>query len=181
MEHMHQVMSEADCLFTETDLQQAITQMAECMAIRLHDRQPVFLSVMNGGLIFAGQLLPKLNFLLEMDYIHATRYQGAISGGDIHWKAEPNTLLTGRTVVILDDILDQGSTLVALRDYCLQKGAAEVQIAVLVEKLHDRKFDPNLKADYVGVQAQDRYLFGYGMDYKGFWRNAPGIYAVKGM
>lgn len=181
MKHMHQVMSEADCLFTETDLQQAIAHMAECMTARLHDRQPVFLSVMNGGLIFAGQLLPKLNFLLEMDYIHATRYQGAITGGDIYWKAEPSTQLTGRTVVILDDILDQGSTLVALRDYCLQKGAAEVQIAVLVEKLHDRKFDPNLKADYVGVLAQDRYLFGYGMDYKGYWRNAPGIYAVKGL
>lgn len=181
MEHMHQVMSEADCLFNETDLQRAIAQMAESMSAQLYDRYPIFLSVMNGGLIFAGQLLPKLSFLLEMDYIHATRYQGAITGGAIHWKAEPTTSLEGRTVVIVDDILDQGSTLVALRDYCLQKGAAEVQIAVLVEKLHDRKFDPNLKADYVGVQAQDRYLFGYGMDYKGCWRNAPGIYAVKGL
>lgn len=181
MEHMHQVMSEADCLFSESDLHQAIERMAQAMTERLENKTPVFLSVMNGGLIFAGQLFPKLRFLLEADYIHATRYQGKTSGGELHWKAEPVTSLAGRTVVILDDILDQGSTLVALRDYCLAKGASEVQIAVLVEKLHDRKFDPNLRADYVGVQAQDRYLFGYGMDYKGYWRNAPGIFAVKGM
>ncbi|MCP5325530.1 MAG: hypoxanthine-guanine phosphoribosyltransferase [Oceanospirillaceae bacterium] len=181
MEYMHQVMSEADCLFSSSDLQRAIAEMADAMGQRLKDQNPVMLSVMNGGLIFAGQLFPKLNFLLETDYIHATRYRGQTSGGEIHWKAEPATPLVGRVVVIVDDILDQGSTLVALRDYCLQQGAIEVQIAVLVEKLHDRKFDPNLKADYVGVQVPDRYVFGYGMDYKGYWRNAAGIFAVKGM
>lgn len=181
MEYMHQVMAEADCLFSSADLQSAIGDMADAMTQRLADKKPLMLSVMNGGLIFAGQLFPKLSFLLETDYIHATRYRGQTSGGEIHWKAEPTTPLAGRVVVIVDDILDQGSTLVALRDYCLQHGAIEVQIAVLVEKLHDRKFDPNLKADYVGVQAPDRYLFGYGMDYKGYWRNAAGIFAVKGM
>lgn len=86
-----------------------------------------------------------------------------------------------RPVLIIDDILDEGHTLAAIIDYCREQGAASVQCAVLVDKQHERKARPDLKADYVGLEVEDRYIFGYGMDYQGYWRNAPGIYAVKGL
>ncbi len=97
------------------------------------------------------------------------------------WRVMPVTDMRGRTVLLLDDILDEGVTLDALARYCREQGAAEVLLGVLVEKLHLRKVRPGMRADFSGLDVGDRFLFGYGMDYKGYWRNAPGIYAVKGM
>uniref|UniRef100_UPI0030D8E65D phosphoribosyltransferase family protein n=1 Tax=uncultured Marinobacter sp. TaxID=187379 RepID=UPI0030D8E65D len=103
------------------------------------------------------------------------------TGGLLEWKLRPEADMHGRTVLIVDDTLDEGTTLSAIADYCLAQGAEQVLTAVLVDKLHDRKASPGLKADYTGLEVEDRFLFGFGMDYKGYWRNAPGIYAVKGL
>ena len=132
---------------------------------------------MNGGLIVTGLLLSKLDFPLQQDYIHATRYRGETSGGDLDWITEPRHSLSGRHVLIVDDILDEGLTLAAIVDYCRNAGAVSVDTVVLVEKIHDRK--QGIQANYVGLKTEDRYLFGYGMDYKGYLRNAPGIFAVN--
>jgi hypoxanthine phosphoribosyltransferase len=134
---------------------------------------------MNGALVFAGQLLTQLVFPLQIDYVHATRYGNEINGATLEWKVMPQTDLHGRTVVLLDDILDEGVTLAAIAAYCLEHGATKVMMAVLVEKLHIRKVVPEMKADYTGIEVGDRFLFGYGLDYKGYWRNAPGIFALK--
>jgi len=115
-----------------------------------------------------------------VDYVHATRYGHEFNGVALDWKVRPQTDLKGRTVVLLDDILDEGVTLAAIADYCRQQGAAKIMMAVLVEKLHLRKVTPGMRADFTGIEVGDRFLFGYGLDYKGYWRNAPGIYAVKG-
>ncbi|OGT99630.1 MAG: hypoxanthine-guanine phosphoribosyltransferase, partial [Geobacteraceae bacterium GWC2_48_7] len=139
------------------------------------------ITIMNGGLIFAGQILTKLAFPLEIDYIHATRYGNEIKGEELNWIVKPQSELKGKTVLLLDDILDEGITLAAIARYCLQQGAAEVLMAVLVEKLHLRKVTPGMRADFTGVEVGDRFVLGYGLDYKGYWRNAPGIYAVKGL
>ncbi|WP_313517609.1 hypoxanthine-guanine phosphoribosyltransferase [Pseudomonas sp.] len=179
--HIRQVMAEADCLHSEAEVEAAIAQMALTINAELAERNPVVFCVMNGGLIFSGKLLPKLNFPLELSYLHATRYRNQTSGGELFWKAKPEISFMDRDVLIIDDILDEGHTLAAIIDFCRHAGAANVHTAVLVDKDHDRKARPDLKADYVGLSCVDRYVFGYGMDYKGYWRNAAGIYAVKGL
>lgn len=178
---MNQVLAEADCLVEEPQVHAAIQAMATAITGRLRDRNPLLLCVMNGGLILTGQLLPQLKFPLQAEYLHATRYRQEITGGILEWKLRPDMDMCGRTVLIVDDILDEGTTLDAIAEYCRAQGAEDVLTAVLVDKQHDRKARPGLKADFTGLEVEDRFLFGFGMDYKGYWRNAPGIYAVKGL
>lgn len=175
------IFEEADLLASQEEVEVAIDRMAAEITERLHDSRPLVLCVMNGGLIIAGQLLPKLRFPLGIDYVHATRYGDKTDGGGLNWRTMPCEEMKDRTVLLLDDILDEGVTLDALARHCREQGAREVLLAVLVEKLHLRKVRPGMRADFSGLDAGDRFLFGYGLDYKGYWRNAPGIYAVKGM
>ena len=142
--------------------------------------RPVFLTVMHGGLPFAAQLALEIGALgldLEFDYLHATRYRGAISGGELAWKHRPDTPLRGRRVILVDDIVDEGHTLAAVRSWCDGQGAREVRIAAMVVKRHDRCV-AGLCADYVGLDVPDRYVFGYGMDFHEQGRNLPAIYAL---
>jgi len=176
----NRLLADADLLVTESEVTAAIGRMAEEITERLQEANPVLLCIMNGGLIFTGQILTRLLFPLEVDYVHATRYGHRSNGGHLHWTVKPQLDLRGRIVLLLDDILDEGVTLASIADYCRQQGAAEVLMAVLVEKLHLRKVAPGMRADFSGIEVGDRFLFGYGLDYKGYWRNAPGIYAVKG-
>lgn len=178
---MNQVMAEADCLVNEQQVQTAIRTLADDISARLKDSNPLVFCVMNGGLILTGQLLPRLAFPVQAEYLHATRYRQETTGGILEWKLQPEADMNDRTVLIIDDILDEGTTLCAIADYCRAHGASNVLTAVLVDKQHDRKARPGLKADFTGLEVEDRFLFGYGMDYKGYWRNAPGIYAVKGL
>ncbi len=177
----NKIIADADLLADEVEVAAAIGRLGREMTARLAEKRPIMLCVMNGALIFAGQLLTKLVFPLEVEYIHVSRYGSEHQGGALDWLVRPTRDLEGRTVVLLDDILDEGVTLAAIADYCVAAGAAEVLMAVLVDKLHDRKVKPGYKADFSGIETEDRFLFGYGLDYKGFWRNAPGIYAVKGL
>jgi hypoxanthine phosphoribosyltransferase len=177
-EEVERVYREADCLYTEAQVEAAITHMAEAITARIGGSNPVVLCVLTGALIPTGKLLPQLPFPLQSDYVHATRYRGETAGGTIHWIVRPTTQLAGRVVLVVDDILDEGITLAEILDDCRRQGAKEVLCAALVEKEHDRK--NGLKADFVGLPVEDRYVFGYGMDYKSYLRNVPGIYAVKG-
>ena len=178
---MRDLMDNADCLITQQEVERALDRMAEEITASLGDKLPVFYCVMNGGLITTGHLLTRLGFPLEVDYLHATRYRGGIRGGELFWRVSPEVPMADRHVVIVDDILDEGTTLAAILDYCREAGAASISTAVLVDKRHDRKAMPGLKADYSSLEVEDRYVFGFGMDYKGYWRNAPGIFAPKGL
>lgn len=173
------ILTESDLLVSESDVVAAIGRIADEMTAELKESNPVLICCMHGGLAFAGQLLTKLIFPLQVDYVHATRYGHKINGVALDWKVRPQIDLHGRTVVLLDDILDEGVTLAAIAEYCRQQGAAKIMMAVLVEKLHLRKVTPGMRADFTGIEVGDRFLFGYGLDYKGYWRNAPGIYALK--
>lgn len=171
---------EADCLFDTAQVDAALDRMAADISRRLHDKRPLLLCVMNGGLVLSAELMRRLAFPMEQDYLHATRYRGETRGGELNWVASPSTAMAGRHLLIVDDILDEGITLTAIVDSCRAQGAASVTTAVLVTKLHDRK--PGIReADICGLDVPDRYVFGFGMDYKGYFRNARGIYAVKGM
>jgi hypoxanthine phosphoribosyltransferase len=174
-----QVLAAADLLYPATVVEQAIERMAGEITAVLLDRNPLVLCPMIGALVFAGRLLPRLDFLLEVAYIHATRYRGETTGGELHWIHKPPATVTGRTLLVVDDILDEGSTMRAIVEECRRAGAAGVYTAVLADKQIDRpKEFP--RADFTGLFVPNRYVFGYGMDYKGYLRNCAGIYAVKG-
>jgi hypoxanthine phosphoribosyltransferase len=179
LKEIQRVRDEADCLMSALQVDQAIAQMAGDITARLKYTNPMVYCVMNGGLIFAGQLIPKLDFPLEVAYLHATRYGHALTGTFLDWRVRPTHDITGRSVLVIDDILDEGHTLDAIVNYLKSEGAKEVLTAVLVHKIHDRKVRPGQRADFSGLDVEDRYLFGCGMDYKGYWRNLPGIYALK--
>lgn len=171
-------LAQCDRLYSEREVVDAIESIAQKLNQDFTGTNPLLLCVMNGGLVFSGQLLPKLLFPLQLDYLHATRYRGVQGGGDVQWLSEPSTPLLGRTVIILDDILDEGITLFEVQKYCFDRGALAVKMVVMIEKKHDRN-TLGVMADYVGLHVEDRYIFGMGMDYKDFWRNADGIYALK--
>lgn len=172
-----QTHQQADCLVSAQQLDETLDSMAQAISERLKERAPLVLVVMNGGLIPAAELLVRLDFPLEVDYLHATRYGNETVGGTLSWKVYPATSVENRCVLIIDDIFDQGHTLAAISTYLREHGAAEVLSAVTINKLHDRKVD--FLPDFIGIEVADRFLYGFGMDYQGFFRNLKGIYAVK--
>ena len=130
-----------------------------------------------GGVFFTGQLLPLLRFPLDFDYIHATRYGAATAGGSIDWRVAPPAAVRDRTVLVLDDILDAGSTMSAIRDRILGQGARAFFCAVLTDKVLDKP--KPIAADFTALRIPNRFVFGCGMDARGFWRNLPAVYALK--
>lgn len=177
LEEIDHVKKHAFCLHDEKAVESALDTMADAITEKLKHSNLLVLCVINGGIIATGKLLPKLNFPLTLDSIHASRYRNATSGSDIHWLFKPTTPLQDRTILIVDDILDEGHTLKAIVDYCLEQGASAVYTAALLNK--KLGIEKPIKADFVGIDVENHYLFGYGMDYKGYLRNAAGIYACK--
>jgi len=170
------IRARAKLLHSEAEVEAALDRMAQAITVRLADKDPIAICVMNGAVITAGKLLPRLDFPLRQDYLHATRYRGETRGGELNWLHRPEEKIEGEHLLIIDDILDEGVTLKAIVDACWEGGAVAVDTAVLVEKQHTRS--NGFEADFVGLKVEDRYLFGYGMDFKGYMRNAPGIFAV---
>ena len=177
-ERARHVLEEADLVYDAGAVQGAIRTMADEITRILGEHNPLIVVVMHGGVYLAGQILPLLEFPLGLDYIHVTRYGQSTSGGALIWKALPSESVRGRAVLVLDDILDAGQTLAAVRERLLADGAESVSCAVLTEK--ETGIAKPLKADFVGLKVPNRYLFGCGMDVSGVWRNLPAIYAMKG-
>jgi len=171
------IVKRSTLLHAPEEIRCAIAAMAQKLTAHYGASYPVILCVMNGGVVITGQILPLLNFPCELDYIHATRYQGEMTGERVRWLVQPQVSLVGRDVIILDDIYDVGITLNEIIAYCEERGARSVKTAVLVNKQHNRKAGQG--ADFVGLECPDKFLFGYGMDYRGYLRNAAGIFAVE--
>lgn len=180
---LHEALQTARVLFDRDALEAAILRMADEIRPAYADGEvPLYITVMNGGMPFASQLgfaLGERGLDLEFDYLHATRYRGQTSGSGLAWLHRPATPMRGRKVLLVDDILDEGHTLLAVKHWCEDQDAAEVRIAVLAEKVHDRCVE-GIAADHVGVQVPDAYVFGYGMDYYEQGRNLPVIFALGG-
>ncbi|MGQ3887731.1 hypoxanthine-guanine phosphoribosyltransferase [Legionella sp. CNM-1927-20] len=174
-----EVYEKSTCLYTTKEVEAALDRMAINIHQELYDKNPIILCVMIGGLVPMGNLLPRLDFPLEVDYVHATRYKGDIKASDLVWKVKPSLNLTGRTVLVVDDILDGGLTLAAIIKDVKAMGATKVYSAVLVDKHHKRVPNGLENADFVGLRVDDHYIFGYGMDYNEYLRNAPGIFVVS--
>jgi len=180
------VLQRSEVLHTRDAIESAIRRMGVDIARDYAGERPVFLTVMHGALPFAGLLALEVGAAdaargavdLEFDYVHATRYRGDTRGHELHWLRRPEVDLTGRRVLLVDDILDEGHTLAAVRDWCAAQGAADVRIAALAVKRHDRCV-PGLAADYAGLDVPDRYVFGFGMDIHEQGRQLPSIYALR--
>jgi hypoxanthine phosphoribosyltransferase len=171
-------LRESDLIASAAEVQAAVDRVATEVQAALAEAYPLVLAVMGGAVVFAGQILPKLRFPLDFDYIHATRYGAATRGAEIQWRVTPPQDIAGRAVLVLDDILDGGETMAAIRERLLGSGARSFHSAVLVEKVLKRA--KPIRADFVGLRIEDRFVFGCGMDAKGYWRNLPEIRAMKG-
>lgn len=170
-------LEDSDLIASAAEVQAAVERIAADIQKRLAQAYPLVLAVMGGAVVFAGQILPKLRFPLDFDYIHASRYGAETRGAGVKWRVSPPQEVKGRSVLVLDDILDGGDTMAAIRDRLLELGAKDFQCAVLVEKVLQRK--KPIAADFVGLRIQDRFVFGCGMDAKGYWRNLPEIRAMR--
>ena len=172
-----EILNRAEQIFSADDVGRAIKRLAVDITQTLQGDYPLVLSVMGGAVVFSGHLLPLLRFPLEFDAIHVSRYGDETQGGELQWRVLPKEPVAGRTILVLDDILDEGHTLVAIRDKMLALGAKRILNAVLVDKTLAR--DKPIKANFVGLTVPNRYVFGCGMDAFGLWRNLPAIYALK--
>ena len=171
------VQETAELIYSAQEVETAISKMAAQINTLLAQTNPHVLCVMNGGIIISGQLITHLSMPLTIEAINASRYQNKTSGGAIEWLLKPVMSLKERTVLIIDDILDEGFTLEEIKKYCVEQGASAVYSAVLLNK--NLGYTKPVSADFIGLEVENRYIFGYGMDYKGYLRNAPGIYACN--
>lgn len=173
---MTQDVPRSDEVVSAEAVQAALDRMSHEITARLAGRQPLVIVVMNGGLVFAGQLLPRLAFALDLSYVHVRRYGRETRGGELVWIAGPQESVTGRTVLLLDDILDEGQTMLAIRSRLYELGATEVLLAAFAVKV--RQEPPKVLADFTGIRVPDRFVFGFGMDVGGLWRNLPSVRAL---
>ena len=177
IQETNDILAGAELLYPAEAVAVAVGRVAAEITDTLRERNPLLLCVMSGGVPFAGQLMMQLHFPLDFDYLHVTRYGQEISGGTLSWRVKPQTLVEGRTVLILDDILDEGVTLAAIVERIKGLGAAACYTAVATDKLNGK--EKPIQADFVALTVPDRFVFGYGMDVRGKWRNLPAIYAMK--
>ena len=172
-----ELLNTAELVCSAAAVERAVRRMAAEISDALAALNPLVLSVMSGAVVFAGQLLPLLKFPLSFDYIHLTRFGNATSGGRIEWKVFPADAVAGRVVLVLDDILDEGYTMAEIRRRVLEAGASRFYAAVFADK--DIGRPKPIAADFAGVKLPNRYVFGFGMDVRGGWRNLPAVYALK--
>jgi hypoxanthine phosphoribosyltransferase len=159
------------------EIARALARMAEEITADLAGADPVVLAVMHGGAFAAVELCRRLRFPYELDFVHVTRYARGTRGGEIEWRVRPSAELASRTVLVIDDVLDRGYTLRALGAELKRVGVARQRTAVLVVKrVANERARP--KVDYRGIEVDDVYLFGCGMDYRGYWRGLPALYAL---
>lgn len=175
-EEARRILDTADLICDEEEVRAAVARVASEVSAALHDANPLVLAVMGGATIFAGHLLPQLRFPLEYDYLHVTRYGNATTGGGVNWIVQPRMPVLGRNVLLVDDILDEGITLAETRRRVLDMGAARCITAVFADKDIGRA--KPITPDFVGLTLPNRFVFGFGMDIRGAWRNLPAIYAL---
>ena len=174
------VLDNAELIYSAQQIDQAINQLALDINKQLagSDEPIIVLPIMNGGLILSGHLLTRLQFPLMVDYLHATRYRDTTMGNELQWKVKPRQSLKGRTLLIIDDIFDEGFTLEAVLAFCEEQKVEQAYTVVLIEKDHPR-VKADINCDFIGMRVDDKYVFGFGMDYKGYHRNLNAIYAVN--
>jgi len=171
------LLARSEQLLAPEVVEQAVARVAGEITAALSEERPVLLAVMRGAVVFSGKLLPLLPFPLDFDYVDATRYGSATRGGELDWRVDVPAAVRNRTVLVIDDILDEGHTLAAIRSRLLDAGARRVLIAVFADK--DLGKAKPVAADFIGTSLPNRYVFGFGLDVRGWWRNLPAVYALR--
>lgn len=177
LEDAQQRLSDCEELVSSAQLASIYDRLAAQSAQDLQGLSPLVLCVMVGGLYATAEVTRRWGFAHDLGYLHATRYRGATSGGELHWKAPPSHAVRGRHILIIDDILDEGTTLVAIQEALRAEQPASVRTLVTCSKSHQRR-DPRAQADYIGIELPDRYLLGAGMDYHEAHRQYDRILAL---
>lgn len=177
-QEIEQTLRNSECLISSIEVSAAYERLAAQLNLHYAGLNPIVMVVMNGGLIPAGQLLTHLTFYHRMSYIHATRYRDNQGTSDLDWKYRPDIKIAGEHILLIDDIFDEGITLKAIVDELKVENPASINCCALLNKVHDRKVD-GFEVDFVGINVPDRYVYGCGMDFHGYLRHLPGIYAIK--
>lgn len=168
----------ARVLLSAAEVAAVYDRMAGAITATLAERNPVVLAMMNGGAFTAIELCRRFAFPYEFAYVHATRYGNALTGGALDWHVEPRPELEGRSVLVVDDILDAGLTLAALERALHERRVASLHTAVFAMK-NLRQPVERPAVDFAGTLVPDLYVFGCGMDYRGYWRGVPELLAVS--
>tara|TARA_B100000945_G_C20257726_1_gene537702 strand:- start:72 stop:620 length:549 start_codon:yes stop_codon:yes gene_type:complete len=174
----NKLLAQSEIFLPDHQVQNIVSRLAQELNKDMQFEFPVVIPVMTGGLVFCGQLLPLLDFPLQLDYMHVTRYRGETKGSEIEWKLKPQLELNNRNILIVDDILDEGKTASAIMKWLKESGANKITLCVLFNKKIGKP--KPIMANYVGLDIEDKYVFGFGMDIKNFWRNLSSIRAYKG-
>lgn len=177
-QEIEKTLRNSECLISSIEVSAAYERLAAQLNLHYAGLNPIVMVVMNGGLIPAGQLLTHLTFYHRMHYIHATRYRDNEGTNELEWKYKPDVSLAGEHVLLIDDIFDEGITLKAVVQELSKENPASIDSCVLLNKRHDRKV-ADFEVDFVGIEVADRYVYGCGMDFHGYLRHLPGIYAIK--
>tara|TARA_Y100001933_G_C18835673_1_gene495350 strand:+ start:221 stop:775 length:555 start_codon:yes stop_codon:yes gene_type:complete len=172
------ILNKSHEIISKQEINKIINRLAKQISYDLRNDFPLVIPVMTGGLVLAGQLLPLLDFPLQLDYVHVSRYRGAVTGSDhIEWIKKPNNNVDGRSILLVDDILDEGVTAKAISETLIKMGACKVLLCVLLDKIINKPKPINAK--YIGSLVENQYVFGFGMDIKNLWRNLTSIYVYK--
>jgi hypoxanthine phosphoribosyltransferase len=175
---LREILNQSRILVTAEEIAAAIRHLAEVLDKRFDGQVPVVICIMNGGMMLTAQLMSRVKIHACLDYLQTSRYRGNTRGGELTWRIKPSQPLSGKAVVLIDDIFDEGYTLAAITEYCNSQGASEVYSVVLLDKQHDRKIK-GFKPDLVGLEIEDEYVVGFGMDYKNHFRHLPAIYSIE--
>lgn len=178
IKELQQIKDDSDMLFSSSQIKAAVEIMGLELEKRILGKDAILVCVMNGGVTLTADLSRSMVCDVRLDYLQVARYRNKTVGGSLHWLKEPQLSLEDQTVVLIDDIYDEGYTMEELVSYCEKHGTKEVITAVLLNK---QKSSPQLgnDPDIYGLEVPDRYVYGYGMDYKGYMRNLPAIYALN--
>jgi len=173
-----EILKRSTLIADKREVERAVKRLAEAVNAHYQDQEIILLIVMTGAVMPAAWLGSRLKMPVQMDFVHATRYAGQTEGGEIEFRVPPRLNLEGQDVLIVDDIYDIGLTLQMIEGYCESRGAASVNSAVLVRKIHDRETTGNLP-EFIGMEVEDKYIFGCGMDVYEHWRHLDEIRALE--
>jgi hypoxanthine phosphoribosyltransferase len=177
MDFFQSILKESSVLYSNREIHLAIKKIAEEINRDIQSDVLYVLTVMNGGLYFSAHLIPLLKHTIYHDYIHATRYGNKAHGGLLHWIKEPEDTIEGKNILIIDDILDEGITLSEIISKCKKMGANNIFYTALFNKLTDK--EKSILPGYHVLNVPNKFVFGFGLDYKGFGRALPDLHIIN--
>jgi hypoxanthine phosphoribosyltransferase len=178
MDKIRIVDKEFRLLVSSDKIQESVTRMAEKMNKDLKGRNVIFLGILNGAFMFVSDLIRRIDLECEISFLKLATYEGSSSSGNIKRLIGLDEDISGKTVVILEDIIDTGFTIGSILKQLKGYGPGDIKIAALLFK--PDKFDRDSKPDYIGIEIPNDFVAGYGLDYKGYGRNLKDIYVMIG-